>query len=69
MNWIGEEICPNCAAIREVVCVWVAQEFTVLGKRISLLMERDRCTVCGEIIFDDEKDQILMEKLYATLYN
>ncbi len=51
-----KHICPNCEKITDVEHIKTAEEITVKGERINVLVEYYKCLECGGE-FDDPKSK------------
>ncbi|MCD6296123.1 MAG: hypothetical protein J7M30_03095 [Deltaproteobacteria bacterium] len=49
-----KHICPNCEKISEVQYIKAAEDITVKGERINVLVEYFKCMECGDEFDDPE---------------
>lgn len=58
-------VCPNCAALRDTKRVERTEVFSVRNEKIAIPVRVQVCATCGEAVFDEKRDQALLERAYA----
>ena len=60
-----EEFCPSCEEYRQTKVVGRDETYTVRDRKITLSLEVELCTCCGESIGSDETDQKILDAVHA----
>lgn len=61
-----KKTCLNCAAMRDFNRVETDEEYNVRGEQIVVqAVMLDVCTICGEARFDEQRDEAILERVYA----
>jgi putative zinc finger/helix-turn-helix YgiT family protein len=62
----AEKFCPTCGEYREFTKQIRTEFYTVRGMRIPIEnLSVEVCATCGETLFDEDRDNALIEKAYS----